>query len=335
MLRSLAMAALGVVGLIGAAAAAPADQDWSKVEAAAKKEGSLVLYNASTVPYLNTVVQNFQKKYGIAVQLLGVRASELNQRIQTEQAAGRFTADIEAHSLTTIREQRETTTYLQPIGQVPNAKNLRPPFKDDGWAVPAWIQAYGILVNTSAEKNPPKSWHDLLDPRFKGKILSDDMRPVGGGEVMFYVFEQKFGDDFNAKLAAQKPVFSRDLGNDPRRVARGEFAVYIPQMFAYAHDLQGLPVKAIVPEEGVPYVPIAFAMLRNAPHPNAARLFANYFLTPEVQEGYGNIWMPPVTDVMDKLTGDAKRFAEAKLLGEVDDYKKRNELTKRAKQLYP
>jgi iron(III) transport system substrate-binding protein len=165
-------------------------------------------------------------------------------------------------------------------------------------------------------EDEPKKWTDLLDPKWKDKILSDDTRPIGGGQTMFFVLQKTYGTPFHEKLAAQNLVFSRDLRNDARRVARGEYPLYIPQMFAMASDLKGLPVKALVMEEGVPYVPINFAQLKNAPHPNAARVFINHFLEQESQLQYANAWMTTVVKGMaEKANPDARPFVEPKLLG--------------------
>ena len=65
----------------------------------------------------------------------------------------------------------------------------------------------------------PKSWKDILDPKWAGKILSDDYRALGGGAVFFVVMHDTFGKEFHEKLAAQKPVFSRDIAE--QRAARG------------------------------------------------------------------------------------------------------------------
>ena len=85
----------------------------------------------------------------------------------------------------------------------------------------------GILVNTRLvkDRDVPTSWNDLTDPRWKNKILSDDMRPLGSGNKMFAILQRKMGSDFNERLAEQKPVFSRDMRNDARRVARGEYPI--------------------------------------------------------------------------------------------------------------
>ena len=80
----------------------------------------------------------------------------------------------------------------------------------DGTRVPIYVIHYGILVNTEMVKpaEEPKGWPDLLDPRWKGKILSDDMRALGGGAVFFMVTVQKFGKEFQERLAALRQRIS-------------------------------------------------------------------------------------------------------------------------------
>ncbi|CDZ47309.1 extracellular solute-binding protein [Neorhizobium galegae] len=329
--------------MLGAMLCSPAlaqDADWNKVVEAAKKEGTVTVYNSQLgAPNFLAVVESFQKKYGIKVESLDLRASELTERLRAEQAAGRFIADIQMHSANSIETGVTQGTLVQPLGTIPNVANIREDMRKEitDTHVPGFLQAYGILVNTSLVKpeDEPKSWKDLADPKWKGKILSDDMRPLGSGGTMFVVFHKALGQAFNEKLAENKPVFSRDLRNDAKRVARGEYPVYIPQMFAFANDLKGLPIKVIVPPEGVPYVSIHFAMMKNAPHPNASKLFINHFLDMESQVTYAKAWMLPVAKgVEDQLDPESKRFAGAKLLGtrEMNEYGPMMDL---AKKIYP
>ena len=143
------------------------------------------------------------------------------------------------------------------------------------------------------------------------------------------------GADFNAKLAEQKPVFSRDMRNDARRVARGEYPIYVPQIFAFTSDLKGLPVKVVIPKEGAPYAEMDLAVLKNAPHPNAARLFIQHFLDVESQLIYANAWMPPVVaGVAERANPDAQPFANAKLIGPAK-LAERPSMMALAKKLYP
>jgi iron(III) transport system substrate-binding protein len=311
--------------------------DWAQVVAAGKKEGKVVIYNsANGASYFQNVINSFEKKYGIKVDSLDLRASELSERIRAEQVAGRFLGDLELHSTSTIEQQVIDGPYVEPIGKVPNIANLRPELPATEMYIPAWIQAYGVLINTRlvTPEDEPKAWTDLLDPKWKGKILSDDTRPLGGGQTMFFVMQKTYGTPFHEKLAAQDLVFSRDLRNDARRVARGEYPIYIPQMFAMASDIKGLPVKALVMKEGVPYVPINFARLRKSANPNAALVFINHFLEVDSQVEYANAWMTTVVKgVAEKANADARPFVEPKLLGAVQRAE-RQEMMDLAKKIY-
>jgi len=93
-------------------------------------------------------------------------------------------------------------------------------------------------------------------------------------------------------------------------VARGEYPIYVPQVFAFASDLKGLPVKVVIPKEGAVYAMMEFAMLKNAAHPNAARLLIDHFLDQDSQLLLCQ-WLDAarVEGVADRANDDAKAFA--------------------------
>jgi len=336
-MMKMVMAAV-LAGLAGLIVPAHAEDNWDAVVDAAKKEGKVVVYDmALGAPYFLAVLKSFEAKYGIPVESLDLRASELAERIRTEQSAGRFLGDVEMITTTMIEEQRQNGEFIEKLPAIPNAANLRPPFKMSDYSVPAFVQPMGILINTRLVKDQdvPESWSDLTNPKWQGKILSDDMRPLGSGNTMFAILEHQMGAEFNEKLAGQKPVFSRDMRNDARRVARGEYAIYVPQIFAFTSDLKGLPVKLVIPKEGAPYAEMDLAVLKNAPHPNAARLFIQHFLSMESQLIYANAWMPPVVaGVAERANPDAQPFANAKLIGPAK-LAERPSMMALAKKLYP
>ena len=308
--------ALAGTALAGSAAAQ--DADWQKVVDAAKKEGKLVIYTASIgSPFHKTVFKAFEAKYGITIELLEARASEVRERVRVEQSAGRFLGDIH-HNGSTTTWLMTRDGNLQPRGEVPNVKNIVAPFAADDLKIPAEVISWGLLVNRSLVKaaDEPKSWKDILDPKWTGKILSDDYRALGGGAVFFVVMQNTFGKEFHDKLAAQKPVFSRDIANSERRVARGEYPLYIPFSLQDTNNLKGLPVKPIVPAEGRPWVRFDLTMLKGAPRPNAARLFMNHYLEPESQIVYANAgYNPVIKGVVEKTLEEIRPLLATKALG--------------------
>jgi iron(III) transport system substrate-binding protein len=312
------------------------DADWKKVVDAARKEGKVVVYNGAVgTPVLPKVAAAFEAKYGVRMELLEARASELRERIRTEQASGKILGDVSHNGSTTTALQLAEGTF-QPHGPLPNAKRPVAPFVVDEIRIPIYVITYGILVNTDMVKpaEEPKTWQDLLNPRWKGKLLSDDMRALGGGAVFFMVTTQKYGKEFHEKLAQQAPHMNRELRGNYPRIARGEYPVYFPFTLPDSLDLKGLPVKAIMPPEGSPYVRFDGTIFKGAPHPNAARLFLDFLLSDEGQLLYANLGFVPVVGGLEgKITPEARAISQVKLLGTTDP-KLQDEMLKLAKSIY-
>jgi len=157
---------------------------------------------------------------------------------------------------------------------------------------------------------------------------------LGGGGVLFSVLEDQFGHDFHKKLAQQDLKFSREIPANERRVARGEYPLYIPDSLTSVPTLKGLPVKFIGPKEGLPYVGYDLALVKNAPHPNAARVLMNYYLEKHLQQVFAKLGLLPVTtETFPDVDPAIAELQKSKLLGTTDPVRM-NQMLDLAKQIY-
>ncbi len=323
------------ISLIAANPLAAQSAAWDNVVAEAKKEGKLTIYNGTNYRVVRMVAAEFTKKYGIRVDVLDARTTEIRERIRVEQATNRTVASLSFSGWTTLSTQQAEGVWRK-VDAIPNVAKLQDPLKSNGMLVPAVTGSFAIAINTSLVKpeDEPKSWHDLADPKWKGKILSDDPRAAGAGNVWFEATYNAFGPGFHEKINAQGPVFSRVFPENQRRLARGEFALYIPFAISEIAGLRGLPVKAIIPVEGAPYVPFAWGMLHDAPAPNAGHLFINYSLEDEAQAVFASEgFTPAIPAAREKVPADVKPLVNAKLLG-TTTVGKLDEMVKAAQALY-
>ena len=318
-----------LVAFVLAASLAQSPSEWQKFVDAAKREGKVVLYSALVgAPSTERITEAFEAKYGIPVDTLEARASELLERVRTEQASGRSLGDVSYNGSTATERQMQDSVFV-PHGGLSSASRLAAPFTSDGTRVPAFVIHFGILVNTELVKpsDEPKSWKDLLLPRWKGQILADDVHPVGSGSLFFQATYGKLGREFHEKLAAQDPSFTRDPRGSQRRVARGEYPIFLPSSVAAMKELEGLPLKTVVPSEGAVYVLYQTAIFKNASHPNAARLFMDFLLSDEAQAIYAEDGYGPVVESVQKKT------SRPALLG-TSELKTMSEMARLAREIY-
>ena len=322
-LRAFACAAGGAALVLTTSASAQSASDWDALVAAAKREGSVVFYNGTSFPIPRLIAKAFEQKYGIRVDIVEGRPSEIRERVRTEQSVGRFIGDLRLSGVTTGALEAAEGKYI-PHGDLPNGKKVKSELGGDGTMLPVAVGRYAVMLNTNLVKpaDEPQTWQDFLDPKWKGKIIAVDPRVGGNGQVTQIALYDKFGRSFTEKFAAQNPTLVRDPPVSQRRLAQGEFSILLPFNASEFGQLQGLPVKAMVPKEGAPYVVNMLAMLKNAPHPNAARLFMDFYISDEMQLLSSAEGSEASTGLIsDKLPAGQRKLLEAPLLGSADPFK--------------
>ena len=286
--RAVACAAAGLAMMTAGAQAA----DPALVEAA-KKEGTVVWYASVIANQLaRPMVAAFEKKYpGIKVQLVDGQATDLVVKLINEGKAGNIQADV-SHGAANIRAPLEDAglvdTYLPE-----SAKDYSGDLKDPGSKWVAQSMLYLLPAYNSdmvAEKDAPKSFEDLLDPKWKGKMAWTNAMVQGGapgfiGTVLGSMGEEK-GMDYLRKLSAQKMI---NVPANQRVVLdqaiAGEFpialSVFINHVAISAQ--KGAPIKPILVNPVTGIIDTAF-LIKGAKHPNAGKLLIDFIVSKEGQE---------------------------------------------------
>jgi iron(III) transport system substrate-binding protein len=297
----------------GAAAPAVGDAEWNKTVAAAKKEGKIVIIGPSGSDVRDAYTVGFQKKYPeIEVDFSGMRGAEVAPKLLAELNAKHYLTDIAVAGTTTALASlvpANAVVPLQPYLVGPEAKDVskwrdrKHHFSDSTEKYNLYFGArvqVAFVYNT--ELNPPatmkskiKTWQDLLNPEWKGKIAILDPRQAGAGldlSTYWYTNEkQGLGKEFIRKLFTTQEIFvSREEQQILDFVARGRHAVAIGPSGTLTFQLisRGLPLalfgSGALPGEGfVTASNGTITVVRNAPHQNAIKVYIDYLLSQEGQ----------------------------------------------------
>jgi iron(III) transport system substrate-binding protein len=277
--------------------------EWERIVAGAKKEGRLNMVGPRGGERRQVLAEAFSKRFGIEVEYLPAGGFEVPPRVQRERQAGLYLWDVFIAGTTTLFKGLHPAGALDPIEpalilpEVKEPKNWRGgtlPFFDKKGIGLSVLRGSGqyLFINTSMVKAEEfKSWRDLLNPKWKGKIVvGRDPRVAGYGNATFKFFftDRNLGPDFVRELVKQDVKFLRDDRISAQWLAHGKYAICICSDLETQRLMeQNLPISAIDGrqlKEGT-HVTSAFAnvaLANRAPHPHAAQLYVNWVLTREV-----------------------------------------------------
>ena len=286
---SSALAMVAFASPIKAAAPEPTIVTPQLIEAA-KKEGKVVYYTSVDLPLAERVAKAFEAKYpGIEVRVERSGAERVFQRIGQEYASSVHAVDVvnssdAAHFIVWKRDG-----LLAPYVPEDVAKLYAPDHRDPDGMFASWrVWLSVIAYNTDQVKaaDAPTSFADLLDAKWKGKIVK--AHPGYSGTIMTatYQMARDLGWDYFEKLAKQNIMQVQSSADPPKKLALGERAVMADGNEYNIFQLKesGAPVEVVYPTEGAPLIIGPNGIFKAAPNPNAARLFQSYCFSAEAQQ---------------------------------------------------
>jgi iron(III) transport system substrate-binding protein len=255
---------------------------------AANKEATLLLYGGATLQHMTLLIGNFNRVYpGIKVNYLRKSGSSLFELIVRELRAKTYNADayvpLTIDQAMYLAERKLLTRHLSPERSAfPEQAKDR-----DGYWTTLYQTGHVYAYNTRQvnPKDAPRSYDDLLQPRWKGKIMMDEEEDLWYAAVLEILGKEK-GQSFMRALAQQQPVFQGSKTLMMQLLCAGEVALAFPVNFNQANDAKkrSCPSDFVAIEPQTQRPPFVIAMAQNAPHPAAAKLFIDFLLAKEPQK---------------------------------------------------
>ena len=290
-LKGSAALAVGTVFASPARAAAPEPVAITPdLVAAATKEGKLVFYSSMDLPVGERLGKAGEAAYpGITVQSERAGSERLFQRVAQEFDSNIHAADVVNSADASHFIPWKKSGWLMPFVPEDVAKHFPDNYRDpDGMAVTTrlWLSSIAYNTNLVKAEDAPKSFADLLDPKWVGKMVKG--HPAYSGTIMTTTFQivRELGWPYLEKLAKQRVMQVQSSTDPPKKLSLGERAV-MADGNEYGIVLlkeAGQPVEPVYPTEGTPTISGPTGIFAAAPHPNAARLFQAWLHTRETQQ---------------------------------------------------
>ena len=315
------------------ASAHNARADWraelDKVEAAAKREGRLVIYGGEEMTHPE-ILSEFNKKYpGIKIVTGSGRGSTLGPRILAERRAGKYLVDLFSGGPGTPYRVLYRGNALDPISPMfihpeitdkskwyGGKHHYADPKKDYLFIFEGSISGGASIYYNTDQVNPKelKSYFDLLNSKWKGKISFYNPTASGGGlnSIISLYSNPKLGPNYIRRLFGEMDVtIFRSRRQGPDWLATGKYLLCFSCRDMRRAMRQGLPVNQILPGSLKEMEPViggggssVAVLINKAPHPNAAKLFINWYLSREGQMTWQRVMNEVVIEASDSMRVD-------------------------------
>lgn len=255
--------------------------------AAAVKEGSLSWYTSTPFPLVQQLADKFTGQTGVKVQILRSGGEAVIRRFLQEQQAGQRAADVLTMSDAGAANGMTRQGLFAPFRPAGFEKVLDTAKDQNGHWIAQRIHLIGMVVRTDrvAEKDRPKTWSDLTDPKFKGQMVMPDPSYTAIQLIVVGMLSQKLGWDFYNALRKNDTMIVQGHQQVYKTMQQGERLIAAegsdPRSYNNGKEVPNQSV--IYPTEGVFIISSPTAIIKNARNPNAARLFAEFMLSPTAQ----------------------------------------------------
>lgn len=258
----------------------------------AKQEGKLVYYMGFlTQDILNDISSTFTKKYpGIEFQGVRKTAGAIFQQLTQEMQAGISNADVfstaDIGQVIKLKDDGKLTQYV-PAGKESLLAQYRNLDSDNFYNLGALLPSViGYSTQKVQEAEVPKTWKEMLNPKFKNQISVGSALASGQVGVWALAIAQKYGwDQFFPQFNQQNPKLGRSINDVTADLISGERTIGVGSLGQFlAEKAKGNPIGIKYPSDGTLIVTGPIAILKTAPHPNAARLFLNFMMSKEYSQ---------------------------------------------------
>lgn len=269
---------LGTVG----AQAQMSDAEMAELVAAAQAEGSVVIYSGASSVQLERYAADFNKDYGIPVEIVRLTGAQTTQRFATEQAAGLQGADIVGTSESAYFDGNSEWFMDLSKENLPHYEAW-PEDSKSPYRVIMSRGVLGLIYNKDlvSPEDAPRVWQDVIDPKWNGQIILADTQSSVNWGGWLKAMHDTFGDPYIQTLAGMdfQVVASGQTG--AQQIAAGAKPLNFPSAISFASGLiaDGAPVEYVYMAEPTVTNRFNFGAAANAPHPNAAKLFMDWLIS--------------------------------------------------------
>ena len=266
-----------------------------------KKQTTVTIYGPGETdrePLYDLFSQRFP---GIKVENVYILGPEYAAKLEGEFASGQHVADLVQAGDTSIAGEigLDYFTDFDPV--TAEGLDMKSYSDPTGTVMAASALPFGYMYNTNEmeAEDAPAGWEDLVDPKYSGKMTSDDVTEFGGGfsTLSHMLWDGRYDEQYLEQLADQDITFQSSLPVAGAAVATGEYAVqpFYPLSFYMRDKEKGAPVDFVFPTEGGVHIsPHYLAVINGAPNKEAAELLMTWLFTPEAQEAAAEVGYYPL-----------------------------------------